>query len=131
MRIERTERLAPPRRPAPAAANNGAFASLVQNDASEAVAVPAQASTATAAAAHNAASAYEPAARDQHAKHHGEATLRALASAQAALLGGSPDAARQSLAALADNPPVAADPRLNAVLRAIAVRAAVELARGT
>ena len=68
-------------------------------------------------------------ARDRDARRHGNATLRALASAQAALLGGASDAARQSLAVLVRTAPSASDPGLAAVLRAIAVRAAVELAR--
>ena len=67
--------------------------------------------------------------RDRAARRRGEAALEALARLHLALLGGaeSPEAlARlEQLATL----PGAADPRLDAILRAIGTRAAVELAR--
>jgi hypothetical protein len=67
---------------------------------------------------------------DGAAKGHGEALLHALAGLQHAVLGAGGAGARAALAALAQDLPRAADPALDAVLQAIAQRAAVELARG-
>ena len=58
-----------------------------------------------------------------------KALLRALAGLQLASLGTGEACARDALAALAQDLPSAGDPRLDAVLKAIAQRAAVELAR--
>jgi len=71
----------------------------------------------------------DPVRRDRAAREHGAATLDALATLHLALLGGADSA--ESLARLEQlaTLPTAADPRLDAVLRAIATRAAVELAR--
>ena len=67
--------------------------------------------------------------RDRAARQHGAAALEALAALHRALLGGAgqaePLARLEQLATL----PAAADPRLDAILRAIGTRAAVELAR--
>jgi hypothetical protein len=66
------------------------------------------------------------------ARRQGEAVLNALAGIQLAALAGSPAAsgdARHALAALAGGLPGVADPELEAVLQAIAQRAAIELAR--
>lgn len=68
-------------------------------------------------------------ARDREARRRGQAALGALAALQRALLGGEEDpAALQELAALA-SAPSAEDPGLAMTLRAIGLRARVELAR--
>jgi len=70
------------------------------------------------------------AARDRGARRHGQSLLRELAALQRALLGDAGDAAcLQRLAALGRATPDAADPGLAAIVRSLAVRAAVELAR--
>ncbi len=68
-------------------------------------------------------------ADDEAASRQGSEVLQAMAGLQRALLGGSGQAAHHSLEALAKNLPKAADPALDAVLQAIALRAAVERAR--
>ena len=66
--------------------------------------------------------------QDREARQQGEAMLDELGELQRALLGdGGPDLAR--LARLASRPVAASDPRLAGVLRAIRLRAGVELAR--
>ena len=68
-------------------------------------------------------------ARDDCAQRHGKTLLEALAALQHGLLGqGLDPAALDRIVALSDAPQ-AADPRLQAIMRAIACRAAVELAR--
>jgi len=67
-------------------------------------------------------------AQDRAARHQGDAAMRDLTALQIALLSGRPAAAAH-LAALASAGPQAADPGLAAVLGAIRLRAAVELAR--
>ena len=67
---------------------------------------------------------------DREARRHGEAVLEGLAEVQLDLLRGGGAGALEALAALVRRGPVAADPRLAAVQRALLVRAAVELARG-
>jgi hypothetical protein len=70
------------------------------------------------------------AVRDREARRHVEDLLAELARLQHALLGNGPDSATlERLAALARTLPEAADPRLGALLRAVALRAQVELAR--
>jgi hypothetical protein len=72
------------------------------------------------------------AARDRNARRHGKALLEALAELQRALLGGGggeEGPALQRLAALAAAPADAANPALAGVLRALSLRAQVELAR--
>ena len=71
------------------------------------------------------------AARDRNARRHGKALLEALAELQRALLAGGDEEgpALQCLAALAADPPDAASPGLAGVLRALSLRAEVELAR--
>ncbi len=72
------------------------------------------------------------AARDRNARRHGKALLDALAELQRALLAESDDQegpALHRLAALLEAPPDAANPALAGVLRALALRARVELAR--
>ncbi len=73
-----------------------------------------------------------PEARDRQARRHGRAMLRALAAVQRALLaeeGGHAAAALAALAASLGQAQEAEDPVLQLILREIAVRAAVELAR--
>jgi hypothetical protein len=70
------------------------------------------------------------AARDRAARAHGEASLALLESLRAALLtGAETEPVREQLAAHAARMTPAADPRLQAAQRAIALRVAVELAR--
>ncbi len=72
------------------------------------------------------------AVQDRAARRHAGAMLDDLSSVQRALLGGDPDATAAALGRLADaarRGPAAADPRLGAVVRAIAIRAAIEAAR--
>ena len=66
---------------------------------------------------------------NQAATLHGHAMLDALAGLQLATLAPDSGQARSTLAALAQGAQDAADPGLNAVLQAIAARAAVALAR--
>ena len=68
-------------------------------------------------------------ADDAAASRQGSELLQAMAGLQRALLDGTGQAAQQSLADLARTLPKSADPALNAVLQAIAQRAAVERAR--
>lgn len=69
--------------------------------------------------------------RDRQGRRHGQAMLAALAGLQSALLSaaGDDEAAVSHLTGLLAQMPVAADPTLNGVLKAIRVRAMVELAR--
>ena len=72
------------------------------------------------------------AVQDREARRHARAMLDDLSSMQRALLGGDPDGTTAALSRLADaarRGPAAADPRLRAVVQAIAMRAAVEAAR--
>ena len=72
------------------------------------------------------------AVQDRAARRHAGAMLDDLSSMQRALLGGDPDGTTAALSRLADaarRGPAAADPRLGAVVQAIAMRAAVEAAR--
>lgn len=72
------------------------------------------------------------AVQDRAARRHAGAMLDDLSSMQRALLGGDPDGTAAALSRLADaarRGPAAADPRLGAVVQAIAMRAAVEAAR--
>lgn len=68
--------------------------------------------------------------RDREARERAEGMLDELAALQHAMLGGriSPDRLA-ALAQLADQPGVAADPRLADVVAAVSLRAKVELAR--
>jgi hypothetical protein len=71
-----------------------------------------------------------PVLRDRRAQRRGQDLLAALAALQRALLaGGDPADVLGRLASLATDLPSAVDPRLAAVLRAIGLRARVELAR--
>ena len=68
--------------------------------------------------------------RDREARRHGDAVMAELAALQRELLGGEGGGgALTRLATLARHAPGAADPRLGAILRAVLVRAQVELAR--
>ena len=68
--------------------------------------------------------------RDRRARKHGRAMLDALGRLQLALLGGEPDSGTlQTLAALLEQAPEAADPALRDMLGAIVLRAEVEIAR--
>ncbi len=67
---------------------------------------------------------------DRQARRHGHSMLRLLTKLQVAQLDGTVDIdSLQGLADLADSMPQAADPTLAAVLRSVALRARVELAR--
>jgi hypothetical protein len=71
-----------------------------------------------------------PEERDAKSRRHGTDVLDLLAGLQRSLLeGGNSEGAVLSLAKLANNPPVAASPALQAAIEAISVRAQVELAR--
>lgn len=66
--------------------------------------------------------------QDREARRHGQAVIDELAELQRALLGEArPDLER--LARLMDRPSAAADPGLASVMRAIRLRAGIELAR--
>ncbi|GAC1341365.1 MAG: hypothetical protein NVSMB18_13320 [Acetobacteraceae bacterium] len=66
--------------------------------------------------------------QDRDARRHGTAVIDELSGLQCSLLGGdAPDLGK--LASLAQRPVAAADPRLAGVLRAIQLRAQIELAR--
>lgn len=70
--------------------------------------------------------------QDRAARRHAGSMLDDLSSMQRALLGGDPDGTSAALARLADaarRGPAAVDPRLGAVVQAIAMRAAIEAAR--
>lgn len=70
------------------------------------------------------------AARDRGARRHGQALLRELAALQRSLLAGPGDPeALQRLTALGRATPEFSDPGLSSVVKAIALRAAIELAR--
>lgn len=68
--------------------------------------------------------------RDRESRHHGEATLKALGDLQLALLGDpAQESALHRLADLAQHMPRAADPGLETLVRAVGLRARIELAR--
>ena len=68
--------------------------------------------------------------RNRQARRHGQALIEALAALQHGLLDGSDSPALlDRLVVLAQTCPDAADPALNAILGAVALRAQVELAR--
>jgi len=70
--------------------------------------------------------------RDRAARDHARQMLAALRDLQRAQLGAQADAglaALDNLARLAGTIPIADDPQLGAIVNAVAVRAAVELAR--
>ncbi len=68
--------------------------------------------------------------RDREAQGRADAMLDELAALQRAILGGGISPARlAALASLADQPGLAADPRLGEVVAAVSLRAKVELAR--
>ncbi len=115
--------------------SGGAFAlpdAAEEEPAAEATEPPSQITAATCVLAADAAgrsAAADAAQADMRAAGQGRALLGALAGLQLAALGGGGAQVRQTLADLARALPQAADPRLDEVLRAIAQRAAVELAR--
>ncbi len=74
------------------------------------------------------------AVQDRAARRHGSSMLHELSAMQRALLQGNPVVTSAALARLADaarHGPAAIDPRLAAVMQAIAMRAAIEGARHT
>jgi uncharacterized protein YfiM (DUF2279 family) len=124
--------------PARKAASGPGFAALLPEQAGEAAEtgeMTQAAETGTAAAI--AAAGYEAGRMavmaDRSARRHGKAMLQALGALQRALLGADegdgPSAACTALADLAGRMPEADDPLLRLILREIAARAAVELAR--
>jgi len=73
---------------------------------------------------------HSEAVADREARRHGGEMLAALSDLQRALLtGGDAPTTLQRLAELADSVPLAADPRLAALVSAVLVRVRVELAR--
>lgn len=70
------------------------------------------------------------AARDRAARRHGDSLLKELAALQRGLLGGGEgDGALARLAELSGQVPEAADPGLAGAVRAVAMRARIEVAR--
>jgi hypothetical protein len=68
--------------------------------------------------------------RDRVARKHGTATIAALSKLQRAMLAGQdPSQLLSALNELTANMPIAGDPGLGAILRAVALRARVEIAR--
>ncbi len=72
----------------------------------------------------------DPREQDRRATRHGEAMLVELGALQRAMLGGGdPTEALRKLTELADAIPAATDPRLQALIGAIALRGRLQLAR--
>ncbi len=72
----------------------------------------------------------DPREQDRRATRHGEAMLVELGTLQRAMLGGGdPTEALRKLEAMADAIPAATDPRLQALIGAIALRGRLQLAR--
>jgi hypothetical protein len=119
--------------------DDGAFASMItpeQAAGASTEAAPAANSSSVAWLQSNVADVFSRTAQDREARRHGRKLLDALAGLQRAALDGDDAHARAALtAALAsltstvDDPHEADDPVLRLILREIAVRAAVELAR--
>ena len=121
---------------APAAPrDDGAFASMLtpqEEAAAAAETAPSAHLSSVAWLQANVADVFARTAQDREARRHGRALLQALAGLQRAALQGDGDQARAALATLAEtarDEPEADDPVLRLILREIAVRAAVELAR--
>lgn len=120
---------------APPASNDGAFASMItpeQATAAAAEAAPAASLSGVAWLQSNVADVFTRTTQDREARRHGRALLHALAGLQRATLEGDDADTHVALAALArtvDDHHEADDPVLCLILREIAVRAAVELAR--
>jgi hypothetical protein len=123
-------------RPADAAASGAAFrlpAEPAGASGTAAAALPARGLDALLALQETAASTGDPATRDREARRHGRDLLEELAALQRALLSGAAgdagDPALGRLGALLQSMPAATDPGLAAVLRAVSLRARLELAR--
>ena len=120
---------------APALRDDGAFASMLtpaEHVASGAEAAAPANLSGVAWLQANVADVFARTAQDREARRHGRALLKALAGVQRAALGGNGDQAQAALATLAEtvrDEHEADDPVLRLILREIAVRAAVELAR--
>ncbi len=72
----------------------------------------------------------DPRDQDRRATRHGEAMLVELGALQRAMLGGGdPTEALRKLAEMAEAIPAATDPRLSALIGAIALRGRLQLAR--
>jgi hypothetical protein len=115
----------------PKPSQRSGFAALV--DAGESIADPqGSVESASFTAATSPLAPCPPPDRDalyKRATRQGNALLSALSALQAGLLGASTADARQQLAGLASMPLNCDEPALEAALHAIAVRAAVELAK--
>ena len=120
---------------APSAKNDGGFASMIapeRDTAAAAETAPAGNLAGIAWLQSNVADVFTRAAQDRDARRHGRALLHALAGLQRAALEGEGEHTHAALTALArtvDDHHQADDPVLCLILREIAVRAAVELAR--
>ena len=120
-------------RPAAAAASGAAFrlpAEPTGAAGTAAATAPARGLDALLALQETAASIGDGATRDREARRHGRDLLEELAALQRALLSGDAgEATLGRLGALLQSMPAAADPALGAVLRSVALRARLELAR--
>ena len=119
----------------PTESRDGAFASMLrpeQATSGTAEAAPSVKLSGAALLQANVADVFARTAQDREARRHGRALLQALAGLQRAALAGEDGQAQAALATLANtvrDPHEADDPVLRLILREIAVRAAVELAR--
>jgi hypothetical protein len=122
----------------PSAKNDGAFASMItpeqaaESPAEAAEAAPGANLSSVAWLQSNVADMFTRSAQDREARRHGRALLQALAGLQRAALEGDGEHTHAALTALArtvEDHHEADDPVLCLILREIAVRAAVELAR--
>jgi hypothetical protein len=118
------------------ARDDGAFAAMLAPDEAANGSAEAAATAGLAGGAWlqaSVADVFARTAQDRRARRHGRALLQALAGVQRAALAGDGDRGQAALAALACtamDEHEADDPVLRLILREIAVRAAVELARG-
>ncbi len=120
-------------RPAGASASGASFrlpAEPAGAAGAAAATAPARGLDALLALQETAASTGDAATRDREARRHGRDLLEALAALQRALLSGDAgEATLGRLGALLRSMPDAADPALGAVLRSVALRVRLELAR--
>ncbi len=115
-----------------ASAADGEFATLLQPAARAASPAGAEAAASLAFVQAEVEDIFARQKQDREARRHGRAMLKALGGVQLALLGTDPERAREALADLAttaEDATAGDDPLLRLILREIAIRAAVELAR--